>query len=85
MKVQWDGEYMDPPLEFPTNGVFKKPYLLKFIYQNSQGLVGVIEKNFSEEFKYFQKKYLIKIELLSDEKLIIPEYKIELLNRSRYS
>tara|TARA_Y100000591_G_scaffold333292_1_gene375403 strand:- start:990 stop:2807 length:1818 start_codon:yes stop_codon:yes gene_type:complete len=42
-----------------------------------------IEKNFSEEFKYFQKKYLIKIELLSDEKLIIPEYKIELLNRSK--
>ena len=23
MKVQWDGEYMDPPLEFPTNDVFK--------------------------------------------------------------
>ena len=33
--------------------------------------------------KYFQKKYLLKIELQSDEKLIIPEYRIELLNKSK--
>ena len=38
-----------------------------------------IEKNLIEEFKYFQKKYIFKIELLSNENLIIPEYKIELL------
>jgi ribonuclease E len=42
-----------------------------------------IEKNFLEELKYFQNKYLYKIELLSDDKLIIPEYKIELLNKSK--
>ena len=42
-----------------------------------------IEKNFSDELKYFQKKYLFKIEILSDEKLIIPEYKIELFNKSK--
>ena len=42
-----------------------------------------IETNFFEELKYFQKKYLFKIDLLSDEKLIIPEYKIELLNKSK--
>jgi ribonuclease E len=42
-----------------------------------------IEKNLLEELKYFQKKYLFKIELLSDQKLIIPEYKIELLNKSK--
>jgi ribonuclease E len=42
-----------------------------------------IENNFLEELKYFQKKYLIKIEILSDQKLIIPEYKIELLNKSK--
>ena len=42
-----------------------------------------IEKNFSEELKYFQKKYLFKIEILSDERLLIPEYKIELLNKSK--
>ena len=33
--------------------------------------------------KYFQKKYVFKIEILSDEKLIIPEYKIELLNKTK--
>merc|ERR1711966_40221 len=42
-----------------------------------------IEMNFLEELKYFQKKYLFKIEILSDQKLIIPEYKIELLNKSK--
>ena len=40
-------------------------------------------KNFNEELKYFQKKYRIKVELLSNEELIIPEYKIELLNKSK--
>ncbi len=42
-----------------------------------------IEKNLLEELKYFQKKYSFKVEVLSDEKLIIPEYKIELLNKSK--
>ncbi len=42
-----------------------------------------IKENFSEELKYFQKKYSFKIELFSDEKLIIPEYKIELFNKSK--
>ncbi len=42
-----------------------------------------IEKNFLEELKYFQKKYLLKIELYSNHELIIPEYKIELLNKSK--
>ncbi len=42
-----------------------------------------IEINFDEELAYFQKKYSINIELLSDKQLIIPEYKIELLNKSK--
>ena len=42
-----------------------------------------IEKNLLEELKYFQKKYTFKIELLPDEKLIIPEYKIDLFNKSK--
>ena len=42
-----------------------------------------IEINLLEELKYFQKKYLFKIEILSDEKMIIPEYKIDLLNKSK--
>ena len=42
-----------------------------------------IEKNLLEELKYFQKKYLFKVEILSNNKLIIPEYKIDLLNKSK--
>jgi ribonuclease E len=42
-----------------------------------------IEKNLADELKYFQKKYLLKVEILSDQKLIIPEYKIDLLNKSK--
>ena len=42
-----------------------------------------IENNLSEELKYFQKKYSIKIEILPQQKYIIPEYKIELLNKSK--
>ena len=42
-----------------------------------------IEQNLVEELKYFQKKYTFKVEVLSDEKLIIPEYKIDLLNKSK--
>ena len=42
-----------------------------------------VEETFTDEIKRFQKKYLLKIELISDEKLIIPEYKIELLNKSK--
>ena len=42
-----------------------------------------IEKNLLEELKYFQKKYLFKVEIISNKELIIPEYKIELLNKSK--
>ena len=42
-----------------------------------------IELNLNEELDYFQKKYSFKIDLISDEKLIIPDYKIELLNKSK--
>ena len=42
-----------------------------------------IEKNLSEDLKYFKKKYSFKIELLVDNKLIIPEYRIELFNKSK--
>ena len=41
------------------------------------------EKNLLEELKHFQKKYQFKVELFSDNELIIPEYKIELLNKSK--
>ena len=42
-----------------------------------------IETNFSKEINYLQKKHLIKINFLSSTNLIIPEYQIELMNKSK--
>ena len=42
-----------------------------------------IEKNLIEELKYFQKKYSFQVNILTSEKFIIPEYKIDLLNKSK--
>ena len=42
-----------------------------------------IENNLLEELKYFQNKYSYKVEILSQKELIIPEYKIELFNKSK--
>ena len=42
-----------------------------------------IENKLSKEIEYFEKKYSFKILLNGDAKLIIPEYKIELLNKSK--
>ena len=42
-----------------------------------------INSNLSKELNYFQKKYLFKIDIIDDSLLIIPEYKIELLNKSK--
>ena len=41
------------------------------------------ESYLSKEIEYFQKKYSFKINLLPDPSLLIPEYKIELLNKSK--
>jgi ribonuclease E len=42
-----------------------------------------IEQNLLDELKFFQKKYSFEIRILSDEKFVIPEYKIDLLNKSK--
>ena len=42
-----------------------------------------IETNLSKELSYFQKKYPYKIELNEKAEFIIPEYRIELLNKSK--
>ena len=42
-----------------------------------------IENNLLDELKYFQKKYSFDIKILSDNKFILPEYKIDLLNKSK--
>ena len=42
-----------------------------------------IENNLFEELKYFKKKYSFEIKLIAENNFIIPEYKIELLNKSK--
>ena len=42
-----------------------------------------IEINLLDELKYFQKKYSYEIKILSNSKYIIPEYKIDLINKSK--
>ena len=42
-----------------------------------------IENNLLDELKYFQKKYSYEVKIFSDQKFIIPEYKIELFNKSK--
>ena len=42
-----------------------------------------IENNLIEELKYFQKKYSFDIKILPDDSFVIPEYKIDLLNKSK--
>jgi len=42
-----------------------------------------IEINLSKEINYFKKKYKLGFNLISDKNLIIPEYKIDLLNKNK--
>ena len=42
-----------------------------------------IESRLSKEIEYFEKKYSFKINFIADATLVIPEYKIELLNKSK--
>ena len=42
-----------------------------------------IEKNLLDELKYFQKKYSFEVKIQSDDNFVIPEYKIQLLNKSK--
>ena len=42
-----------------------------------------IENNLLDELKYFTKKYSLEVKILSNNRFIIPEYKIELINRSK--
>ena len=42
-----------------------------------------IENNLLDELKYFQKKYSFEVKIFSDTKFIIPEYKIDLLNKTK--
>ena len=46
--ISWDGEYQTPPQDFPKNGKFKKPYTLKFLFNDPiERKTIVIEKKFA--------------------------------------
>jgi len=42
-----------------------------------------IEENLEKEITHFKKKYKLEFNIMSDEKLAIPEYKIDLLNKNK--
>ncbi len=42
-----------------------------------------IEKNLDKEIKHYKKKYKLEFNLISDKNLILPEYKIDLLNKNK--
>jgi len=42
-----------------------------------------IDENLSKEINHFKKRYKIEFNILTDKDLIIPEYKIELLNKNK--
>jgi len=42
-----------------------------------------IENRLSKDIEHFEKKYSFKINIIADTRLIIPEYKIDLLNKSK--
>ena len=42
-----------------------------------------IEINLLDELTYFKKKYSYEVKIFSDEKFVIPEYKIDLFNKSK--
>ncbi len=46
-------------------------------------LSNFMKENFLEDLKYFEKKNKIKIDIIYDNSLIIPEYKIDFKNKSK--
>ena len=49
----------------------------------SEKVKNYIEKNLGKEINYFKKKHKIEFNLISDKNLIVPEYKIDLLNKNK--
>jgi len=49
----------------------------------SEKVKTFIEKNLAREINYFKKKYKFEFNLISNNNLIIPEYKIELQNKNK--
>nr|BDT27937.1 thioredoxin family protein [Bacteriovorax sp. HI3] len=47
-EIAWDGEYQDPPQLLPADGKFKKPYTLRFLFNDPiQRKAFIVDKKFS--------------------------------------
>ncbi len=47
MIIGWDGEYLEPEVKLPENGVFSQPVTMKFLWQDPvTETVSIIEKSF---------------------------------------
>ncbi len=47
VEINWDGEYSTPPEALPADGIFKKPHVIKFLFNDPiQRKMLVIEKKF---------------------------------------
>ena len=56
----------------------------KFLNINIPEKVKIfIEENLNKEINHFKKKYKIEMNFIPDKNLIVPEYKIELLNKNK--
>ena len=56
----------------------------KYVEINVCGKVNsFIKENFKDDLKYFESKNKIKIEIATDDSLIIPDYKIDFKNKSK--
>ena len=85
--VKWE-VYLS--LESFAQKIIKKIEMLAFLNKTKIIEANVPEKvknyldiNFKNEISFFQKKYKFKIIINSDKELIIPEYKIILLNKNK--
>ncbi|MDD0853686.1 thioredoxin family protein [Halobacteriovorax sp. GB3] len=47
-KIEWDGEYVEPVIPYPSNGKLDRPYKLKFLYADPKTKeVSIVEKTFT--------------------------------------
>ena len=61
--------------------ILKKAKFVKLTI--SEKIKDFINANFKENIKYFENKNKIKIEIVADNSLVIPDYKIELQNKTK--
>jgi cytochrome c biogenesis protein CcdA/thiol-disulfide isomerase/thioredoxin len=47
MVIDWDGEYQEPEVELPKDGVFKPLYQFKFLLNSKRG-IGIVEYNITQ-------------------------------------